>query len=219
MVEDVGFGPDGTRVVTACGDGAARMWSVETGRQVGPDMRHRDWVLAAAFSPDGKLVATGSRDNTAKLWDVATGRPVRWALEHPKVVEDVCFSPDGQRLATASADGAWVWSVETGELVGPALSVGGEAFEVTFSPDGRTVAVATWGEDAQGAHLWMLPSQFGSYLAAEEAELRVQVLTWAEMDANGVLGRLDRATWQARRAQLAKANGNQSWIHGRRDSW
>jgi hypothetical protein len=38
----------------------------------------------------------------------------------------------------------------------------------------------------------------------DDAELWSLVLTWTEMDTKLVLGRLDRATWQARRAQLAK---------------
>jgi WD40 repeat protein len=203
MVEDVGFSPDGTLVVTACGDGAAQIWSVKSGRQIRPPLRHRESVLAAAFSPDGKLVATGSRDHTARFWDVATGRPVGPPLEQPEWVEDVCFSPDGKRLATAHKDGSVrLWSVETGELLGPPLNLDGWAMRVQFSPDGKTLAVE---ELWRRAKLWTVPLPHSSGAAAEEAELRVQVLTGAEMDTNGMLNRLDRATWQARRAQLAKA--------------
>jgi WD40 repeat protein len=201
MVEDVGFSPDGTLVVTACGDGAARIWSVETGHQVVPELRHREWVLAATFSPDGRLIATGSRDNTAKLWDVATGRVVGPALEQQDWIEDVCFSPDGKRLATVSMGGdVRLWSVATGDLLGPPFHVDGWAYEGAFSPDGKSIAVAASGQGA----LWAVPSLLGSKLADEQAELRIQILTWAELDADGVLGRLDRATWEARRAQLEK---------------
>jgi WD40 repeat protein/serine/threonine protein kinase len=203
MVEDVGFSPDGKLLVTACDDGAARIWSVETGRQVGLELRHRDSVLGATFSPDGKLVATGSRDNTVRFWDVASGQAVGSPLEQPGWVEDVCFSPDGNRIATASLEGrVRQWSVETGELLGPPRDCGEWAFEVAYSPDGTSLAVAGW---PGGARLWTVPSRLDSNITPEEAELRIQVLTWMEMDANGVLGRLDRATWQARRAQLAKA--------------
>jgi hypothetical protein len=86
-----------------------------------------------------------------------------------------------------------------GELLGPELDYDGSAFEVAFSPDGQTVAIT--GHPT--ARLWTVPPPFAGDL--QDAELRMQVLTWTEMDANGVLGRLDRATWRARRAQLAKA--------------
>jgi WD40 repeat protein len=205
MVEDVGFSPDDKLIVTACGDWAARIWSVQTRRQIGPPLRHREQVLAATFSPDGKLVATGSRDNTARLWNVATGHPVGSALEHPSWIDDVCFSPDGKQLATVSFDGSVrLWSVETGELLGPPLKFGGWPHEVVFSHDGKSIAVTG---AAEGTCLSRVPSFLGIKLADEDAELRLQVLTWMEMDANGVVGRLDRKTWQARRTQLAKATG------------
>jgi WD40 repeat protein len=89
--------------VTACDDGAAWIWSVATGRQMGPPLRHHESVLAATFSPDGKLVATGSRDHTARFWDVATGRAVGPALEHLSWVEDVASA----RQATGHGQYAW----------------------------------------------------------------------------------------------------------------
>ena len=96
--------------------------------------------------------------------------------------------------------GVRLWSVEMGEQLGPARCQGSWPMEVAFSPDGRTIAVATWLRDPHGTYLWSVPSPFGGNLSDEGAELRMQVLTWSEMDVNGVLGELDRTTWQARRA-------------------
>jgi hypothetical protein len=93
-----------------------------------------------------------------------------------------------------------LWSVKTGELLGPALHHADWAMEVAFSPNGTSIAVAGW--DGPGVRLWTVARPFRGDL--EDAELWLQVLTWMEMDANGVLGQLDRATWQARRAQLGK---------------
>jgi hypothetical protein len=57
-------------VVTASWDHTARLWDVESGKQVGVLRGHDDVVTSAAFSPDGRRVVTASYDRTARLWDV-----------------------------------------------------------------------------------------------------------------------------------------------------
>jgi WD40 repeat protein/serine/threonine protein kinase len=200
IVEDVAFNPDGTVLATACGDGAARLWSVKTGQQMGPVMPHHGSVLGLKFSPDGKRLVTGSRDRNARFWNVVTGQPTGLVMEHQGWVEDLCFSRDGRRLATASADGKIrIWSPETGELLGPPLEGSRQVWQVLFSPDGSRVA----------ANLPACFSTFSPSLTADlqDPELWVQVLTWQEMDDNGVVNWLDHATWQARRQQLEKLRG------------
>jgi WD40 repeat protein len=201
MVEDVAFSPDGRLLATACGDGSARLWSVETDRQVGPAMMHRSSVLAVKFSPDGLHLVTGSRDGTARFWSVATSRPTL-LLEHRGWVEDLCFSADGSRIATVSSiDGIRIWSTETGEQIGPPLE-DSAAWQVVFSPDGARIAASILNRPVR---LWTLPPPLQVDL--REAKRWVEVLTWQEMDANGVLTWLDRPSWLARRAEIDRLKG------------
>src|SRR5208337_5627067 len=72
-----GFSPDGKRVVTASGNGTARVWDAATGEAVGQPLRHDGSVTRAAFSPDGKWVVTASSDGTARLWRRQLAK--RWA--------------------------------------------------------------------------------------------------------------------------------------------
>ena len=84
-VNAAAYDPSSTLVVTADGDGTARIFST-TGTQVAV-LRHGGAVTDAAFSSDGKIVATASRDGTVKLWtrggkliralpnELARGRP------------------------------------------------------------------------------------------------------------------------------------------------
>src|SRR5271165_7040678 len=63
------FSPDGTRVVTASHDTAARVWEAASGRLVAELKGHCGWVSSAAFSSDGARVVTASEDTTARVWE------------------------------------------------------------------------------------------------------------------------------------------------------
>jgi hypothetical protein len=112
------FSPDGKRIVTASKDNTARLWDVETGKQIGePLTGHSEGVISAAFSPDGKRIVTGSVDNMARLWDAGTGKEIGEPLTgHTGIVLSAAFSPDGKRIVTASDDKtARLWDAETSE--------------------------------------------------------------------------------------------------------
>ena len=64
------FSPDGKTIVTASVDNTARLWDVQTGKELRRFIGHTAPVENVAFSPDGKHVLTGSDDGTARLWDV-----------------------------------------------------------------------------------------------------------------------------------------------------
>ncbi len=86
----VAFSPDGERIVTACRDGAARIWNSDGspirsvgGGDGGRRVEVRSIVLlhdsdreslrvevtSVAFSPDGRRIVTGSTDGTARVWN------------------------------------------------------------------------------------------------------------------------------------------------------
>jgi WD40 repeat protein len=101
------YSPDGRRVVTACADQTARVWSPLT-----PPLQHRGEVRYAAFSPDGSRIVTASDDQTARVWDAATGEPLSPPLRHHGKVLHAEFSPDGRQVVTASEDQtAQVWDL------------------------------------------------------------------------------------------------------------
>ncbi|HEX3764726.1 MAG TPA: TIR domain-containing protein, partial [Kofleriaceae bacterium] len=150
------FSPDGHRAVTASRDHTARIWNIDTGRELTPPLVHGELVRVAAFSPDGTRVVTASSDGTARVWDASTGAPVTPPLaagpSHDALrpmMWHAAFSPDGTRVVTASNDWtAQVWDAATGARVTPPLRHDHVVVSATFSRDGTRVITASWDRTA-----------------------------------------------------------------------
>ncbi len=80
------FSPDGERVVTASGDGTARVWDAATGKELAVLRGHEGEVRSAQFSRMGQRVVTASWDDTARVWDAATGEELAVLRGHESVV-------------------------------------------------------------------------------------------------------------------------------------
>jgi len=63
-VNDATFSPDGQRVVTASGDGTARVWNMADGRSIAKLEGDTGSINDAFFSPDGQRVVTASGGGT-----------------------------------------------------------------------------------------------------------------------------------------------------------
>ena len=104
-VRTVAFNLDGRLLASGSDDGTARLWDIETRRQVGEPLRSRGGnVWSVAFSPNGKILATGSDDGTVRLWDVESRQPPVELHGHHDRVRSVAFGRGGSMLATASDD-------------------------------------------------------------------------------------------------------------------
>jgi WD40 repeat protein len=103
-------------VLTACDDGAARVWPAD-GLGDPVVLRHPRPVRSARFSPDGARIVTTCEDDSARVWrSDGTGEPI--VLRHERPVQGARFSPDGTRVVTACRDGsARVWRVEWATLL------------------------------------------------------------------------------------------------------
>ncbi|MGK3959889.1 protein kinase [Sorangium sp. So ce118] len=172
-VEDAGYSPDGTRIVTACEDGAVRVWNADGQGEPLVFRRHEGAVASAAFSPDGKRIVTASFDNTARVWN-ADGQGEPMVLRgHEDAVMSASFSPDGKRIVTASVDNsARVWNVDgQGE---PLVLRGHKDYvlSASFSPDGKRIVTASfdntarlWNADGKG-ELLALRGHEGAVISA-----------------------------------------------------
>jgi WD40 repeat protein len=66
---------DGSLIATGSIDGYARIWDVNTGKQITPPLvGHVRGVNRCVFTPDNKTLLTSGDDNSVRMWSVATGQ-------------------------------------------------------------------------------------------------------------------------------------------------
>ena len=108
IVRAIAYSPDGTRIATGSDDNTAKIWDVDSGREL-LTVEHSAWIRTVDFSPRGDLLLTASDDHTARVWDVATGREVLVIGGHDGWIFSAVFSPDpdgrGNRASTIHVQG------------------------------------------------------------------------------------------------------------------
>ena len=149
LVLAVGFSPDGTIALTGSADKTAQLWSVGSGKALGPPLAHKGAVCAVAFAPDGKLVLTGSHDGSACLWEIQSGLPKGQLLQHKDKLRGVAFHPDGKRVLTFSSDHtARLWDATTGIPVSAPLRHKGPVLNAAISSDGEYILTGSMDKTA-----------------------------------------------------------------------
>ena len=107
-VRRFGFSPDGRYIVTTSCDGAARIYSTESGRCVSLLGGFGAMIYDAAFSPDGRFVAAASYDHSIKLY-YSDGTYIATLLQPEGldsegfITSELCFTPDSAYLLCSNA--------------------------------------------------------------------------------------------------------------------
>lgn len=175
-VNALALAPDDQRVLTGCDDGTARLWELETGREIwlsngaarslnnGAQQNSAASINSVAISPQvgdevGLIVDSGNQ--VVSLLDLATGREIlapvgNGALDHflnlrvrDALGWSAAFSPDGKQVITVGGDEARLWDRQ-----GVEVAVFGPHRPLTFvdvSPNDRIIVTAGWDHSAR---LW-----------------------------------------------------------------
>lgn len=99
----VKFSPNGKLLASTSGDRTAKLWEVNSGREL-YSLKHSDWIDDFAFSPDGSKLAVANMDNKIYLWETSTGNFRGWFTGHTSGVRSISFSSDGLKLVSSSED-------------------------------------------------------------------------------------------------------------------
>jgi len=156
IVRRASFSRDGQRVLTACDDGTAHLFDIETGKDLVAIPRQPAAVRDVVFAPDERTIITACDDGLARIWELATGK-LTGTLAHQKAVTSLAVSPDGSLVATGSRDKtARIWNLATGRPASPLLENRNDVRQVAFSPDGTLLVTAcdAPGRDSGAAQVW-----------------------------------------------------------------
>jgi eukaryotic-like serine/threonine-protein kinase len=176
--------PGPTETVTGTVDGketmvpnakcTARIWDVDSGKQIAVLQGHAGQVHVAAFSPDGERVVTASHDGTVRLWDATNGKQLALFKGHRGGVGCAVFNPDGQMVLTAGDDKtARLWDAHTGEERYVLIGHDGPVRSASFSPDGNLVLTCSGKGASGGAGVQIELQRPGSDSSKEDGTARL----------------------------------------------
>jgi WD40 repeat protein len=139
--------PPGGRIATAGADGVVEVWEVETGKSIGPGLRHDSAPLDGAFSPDGRSLATIGADGAARIWNLGTGEFHTLPAREGGAVRELVFHASGRFLVARYADA----SLRLWDLQGPEPRPRPKLTGLAVSEDGRWLCTLDPGQAGQ---LW-----------------------------------------------------------------
>lgn len=167
-VYSLAFDAAGRHLATVSRDVTARVWDVESGKEVSKLALANPGVAATTFSPDGTRVATcswlregegGSVRGVVWIWNPTSGEVYHRSLAGIKPLDSIAYAPDGKRLVVGSWDGLVHVFDDAGKelrtIPVPDEGVYRAVMAVAISPDGKWVAA---GAKDRNVHVWSLES-------------------------------------------------------------
>jgi F-box and WD-40 domain protein 1/11 len=107
----------GDLVVSASGDGVAKLWNIVTGHCVKEFLSKDRGLACVEFSDDGRTILTGGNDKIIYQFDANTGELVREIRAHSSLIRSLHLDSMNKRIVSGSYDmSVKVFDADTGEL-------------------------------------------------------------------------------------------------------
>lgn len=108
----------GNLVVSASGDGVAKLWNVSTGACI-KEFPSKDRGMACVeFSPDSRIILAGGNDQLIYQFDANTGELIRELKGHTGLVRSLYLDHPNERVVSGSYDTSIkAYDVKTGKMI------------------------------------------------------------------------------------------------------
>ncbi|MEW6155868.1 MAG: protein kinase [Verrucomicrobiota bacterium] len=145
-VVQLDFSPDGKKIATLGTDGTARLWDVDSKKQIASfPIQELSSLLSGgiAYAPNGSRLAIGEQNGDVRILEIETGQTWHEFKGHKERISTLAFSPDGKTLASASWDHTVrIWDLEKRNLRATLTPHKAWVCSLAFSPDNQTLATA-----------------------------------------------------------------------------
>lgn len=159
-VVTVAISADSSYVATGSKDKSAKLWEMNTGREVRSFLGHEATVTSLEFTSDGKYLISGSNDKSVRIWDVQNGKEV-YSVTTSDIVTDIAIDPKMKFFVVAGygnsgyGDSATVYDFKSRKVITKISTNAdkglGSGVDVAISPDGHWIG---FGEDNRVVNLY-----------------------------------------------------------------
>lgn len=216
-IVSVAVSDDGSRLLTAGEDRAAKLWDTRSGQQLAA-FASTQQIFRVLFDHQEPRLVTSARgasrieDRFARLIDPARDVVITELRGLRSYVGSFEFNPDRSRVVTTDGGGRIVlWDAPTGTRLGDLPAGASDATYASFSPDGTRIVLAL--SDGTARILDSVPrrERLGALETARQAEERVEALIRERLGAGETLAQIREAValertmpWPERAAHLAQ---------------
>ena len=156
---DLGFTPDGARLLTASFDATVKEWDTATWTEMRTFFGAETSIIDLEISGDGTRVAVTGIQGMARVFDLETFEVTHVLRGHSGTVDGVDLSPDGNTLLTASTTDLTnrLWDLREEafyELLALPDAARPHPAGVAFSPDGSRLAAS---REVGKLTIWQFP--------------------------------------------------------------
>ncbi|KAM0722985.1 hypothetical protein Q7P37_001183 [Cladosporium fusiforme] len=226
--------PDGSRLVTAAGDGYVRIWSTEAilnasnpeytkPKQLASLSYHSGTIHSVRFSPNGKFLASGADDKIVCVYNldptppshttfgsketppVENWRIFRRLIGHDNDVQDLGWSCDSSILVSVGLDSkVVVWSGSTFEKLKTLSQHQSHVKGITFDPSNKYFATASDDRTIKVYRFTPPPPNATAYDQTSNFTLETSVT--APFETSPLTTYFRRCSWSPDGAHIAAAN-------------